>query len=57
MGADMNACAFHRIFGTMHDIDVQYGEIMMGKAPSNPFLWSAGGPNWIPAVRRQASTR
>ena len=41
-GDDMNACAFHRIFGSMHDIDVQYGEIMMGKAPSNPFLWSAG---------------
>ena len=41
-GADMNACAFHRIFGTMHDIDVQYGEIMMGRAPTNPFLWSAG---------------
>ena len=41
-GEDMNACAFHRIFGSMHDIDVQYGEIMMGKAPSNPFLWSAG---------------
>ena len=41
-GEDMNACAFHRIFGTMHDIDVQYGEILMGKAPSNPFLWSAG---------------
>ena len=41
-GADMNACAFHRIFGTMHDIDVQYGEILMGKAPTNPFLWSAG---------------
>ena len=41
-GDDMNACAFHRIFGTMHDIDVQYGEILMGKAPSNPFLWCAG---------------
>jgi len=41
-GEDMNACAFHRIFGSMHDIDVQYGEIMMGKAPTNPFLWSAG---------------
>ncbi|WP_371169272.1 phytoene desaturase family protein [Aliiroseovarius sp. 2305UL8-7] len=41
-GDDMNACAFHRIFGTMQDIDVQYGEIMMGKAPTNPFLWSAG---------------
>lgn len=41
-GADMNACAFHRIFGTLHDIDVQYAEIMMGKAPTNPFLWSAG---------------
>ena len=41
-GDDMNACAFHRIFGTMHDIDVQYGEIMMGRAPTNPFLWSAG---------------
>ena len=41
-GTDMNACAFHRIFGTMQDINVQYGEIMMGKAPTNPFLWSAG---------------
>ncbi len=41
-GDDMNACAFHRIFGSMHDIDVQYGEILMGKAPTNPFLWSAG---------------
>ena len=41
-GPDMNACAFHRIFGTLHDIDVQYAEIMMGKAPGNPFLWSAG---------------
>ena len=41
-GDDMNACAFHRIFGTMRDIDVQYGEMMMGKAPTNPFLWSAG---------------
>lgn len=41
-GDNMNACAFHRIFGTMQDIDQQYGEIMMGKAPTNPFLWSAG---------------
>ncbi|MGE4612531.1 MAG: NAD(P)/FAD-dependent oxidoreductase [Paracoccaceae bacterium] len=41
-GADMDSCAFHRIFGTMHDIDVQYAEILMGKPPSNPFLWSAG---------------
>ena len=41
-GSDMNHCAFHRIFGTMQDINVQYSEIMMGKAPSNPFLWSAG---------------
>ncbi len=41
-GPDMNACAFHRIFGNLHDIDVQYAEIMMGKAPTNPFLWSAG---------------
>lgn len=41
-GADMDACAFHRIFGNLHDIDVQYAEIMMGKPPTNPFLWSAG---------------
>lgn len=41
-GDDMNACAFHRIFGSMQDINVQYGEILMGKAPTNPFLWSAG---------------
>ena len=41
-GAEMDSCAFHRIFGTLHDIDVQYAEIMMGKPPSNPFLWSAG---------------
>ena len=40
-GGDMNKCAFHRIVGSMQDIDVQYGEIMMGKAPTNPFLWCA----------------
>ena len=40
-GADMNATAFQRIFGTVADIDKQYREIAAGKMPSDPFLWTA----------------
>jgi phytoene dehydrogenase-like protein len=40
-GADMNKTAFQRIFGTVADIDRQYLEIAAGKAPSDPFLWTA----------------
>jgi len=40
-GADMNKTAFQRIFGNMADIDRQYLEIAAGKAPSDPFLWTA----------------
>jgi phytoene dehydrogenase-like protein len=40
-GPDMNKTAFQRIFGNMADIDRQYLEIAAGKAPSDPFLWTA----------------
>ncbi len=40
-GADMNKTAFQRIFGNMADIDRQYLEIAAGKAPTDPFLWTA----------------
>ena len=40
-GRDMSDTAFQRIFGTMDDIDVQYADIAAGRAPQNPFLWSA----------------
>lgn len=40
-GPDMNKTAFQRIFGNLADIDRQYLEIAAGKAPSDPFLWTA----------------
>jgi phytoene dehydrogenase-like protein len=40
-GAEMNKTAFQRIFGNLADIDRQYLEIAAGKAPSDPFLWTA----------------
>lgn len=40
-GAEMNKTAFQRIFGTLADIDRQYNEISVGRAPSDPFLWTA----------------
>jgi phytoene dehydrogenase-like protein len=40
-GPDMDKTAFQRIFGTVADIDRQYNEMAMGKAPSDPFLWTA----------------
>ena len=40
-GAEMDKTAFQRIFGNMADIDRQYLEIAAGKAPSDPFLWTA----------------
>ncbi len=40
-GEDMNKTAFQRIFGTVDDIDKQYAEIAAGKAPTDPFLWTA----------------
>ncbi len=40
-GPEMNKTAFQRIFGNMADIDRQYIEIAAGKAPSDPFLWTA----------------
>jgi phytoene dehydrogenase-like protein len=40
-GPDMSKTAFQRIFGNMADIDRQYLEIAAGKAPSDPFLWTA----------------
>lgn len=38
---DINRTAFQRIFGNVADIDRQYNEMAMGKAPSDPFLWTA----------------
>ena len=40
-GSEMDKTAFQRIFGTVADIDKQYMEIAGGKAPSDPFLWTA----------------
>ena len=40
-GPDMDKTAFQRMFGTVADIDKQYMEIAAGKAPSDPFLWTA----------------
>lgn len=38
---DINRTAFQRIFGNVADIDRQYQEMAQGKAPSDPFLWTA----------------
>ncbi|MFM7784707.1 MAG: phytoene desaturase family protein, partial [Gammaproteobacteria bacterium] len=40
-GTEMDRTAYQRIFGNMADIDRQYNEIAAGKAPSDPFLWTA----------------
>lgn len=40
-GSEMDKTAFQRIFGSTADIDRQYQEMAAGKAPSNPFLWTA----------------
>ncbi len=40
-GAEMGKTAFQRMFGTVADIDRQYQEIAAGRAPSDPFLWTA----------------
>ena len=40
-GADMSACAFHRIVDSMPQMTRQYAEMSMGQPPSDPFLWSA----------------
>ena len=40
-GTEMNKTAFQRIFGNLDDIDRQYQEMAQGKAPSDPFLWTA----------------
>jgi len=40
-GPEMDKTAFQRIFGSVADIDKQYQEIAAGKAPSDPFLWTA----------------
>jgi len=40
-GPEMDKTAFQRIFGNMADIDRQYQEMAAGKAPSDPFLWTA----------------
>ncbi len=40
-GADMSACAFHRIVDSFEQMNNFYAEIAQGKPPSDPFLWSA----------------
>lgn len=40
-GEDMSKTSFQRIFGTMEDIELQYAEMGLDKAPTNPFLWTA----------------
>ena len=40
-GREMSDTAFQRIFGSVADIDRQYADIAAGRAPADPFLWSA----------------
>lgn len=40
-GTEIDRTAFQRMFGTVADIDRQYREIAAGKAPTDPFLWTA----------------
>ena len=40
-GADMSACAFHRIVDSMPQMIRQYSDIALGRPPEDPFLWSA----------------
>ena len=40
-GADMSACAFHRIVDSMEQMNRFYAEISLGEPPTDPFLWSA----------------
>lgn len=46
---DINRTAFQRIFGNVADIDRQYNEMAMGKAPSDPFLWTAAWTTMDPS--------
>ncbi|HLF29621.1 MAG TPA: NAD(P)/FAD-dependent oxidoreductase [Xanthomonadales bacterium] len=48
-GEDMNKTAFQRIFGRLADIDRQYLEIAAGKAPTDPFLWTAAWTRMDPS--------
>lgn len=48
-GSDINKTAFQRMFGTIADIDKQYLEIAAGKAPSDPFLWTAAWTQMDPS--------
>jgi phytoene dehydrogenase-like protein len=48
-GSEMDKTAFQRIFGNLADIDRQYLEIAAGKAPSDPFLWTAAWTTMDPS--------